>query len=165
MEKLIESSCPSPADFSRSFFVAVLFSIAVAMAPDVGAQGKGGSGSSNGAVGGGASSAANRGGAGGVSNPNPGGDPNSAGGPAFSNGPQGTASSRAGYLGGRNAEPVTPQTTVATLAANQFSSCPIGRAPSSRSQARLSGENNERIGIVAQYLTQGRDESGSSARY
>lgn len=153
----------SQADFLQSILVTALFSITLAMAPEVGAQGKGSSSSGpSGASVSDSSSTANHGNAVSGSNQKPGGYPGSSDANAFSNGPRGTSSSRQGYLGGRNTEALPSPITVTTLVAIQFRNCPDDGVPPTPSQARLSGENNERIYIVAQYLAQGLDESSSS---
>jgi len=143
--------------------LAALLAAALALATDAGAQGRSGgpAGPSGGAFGGGAGGAVNRGGAGGVSNPSPGGEPASVGGPGQSSGPQGTQASRPGYLGGRDTTPVIPPplppgTTINTLVVNQHGEC----------SAQAGGANMDRIETVAQYLSHPqRTGGGSTARY
>ena len=92
---------------ARPLLALALFTAALALAPNAGAQGKinsGALGPSGGTVGGGATGASNRGGAAGIGNPSPGGSPSSLGGPTQNSGPQGTETSRSGYVGGRTTE-------------------------------------------------------------
>ena len=150
-------------NLARRLSTAALVVAAIALAFDAGAQGRNGAptGPSGGTLGGGVSGAANRGGAGGVSNPSPGGDPASIGGPQQSSGPQGTEASRPGYLGGRETSPVTPPplppgTTISTLVETRFGEC----------SAHGGGTNMDRIETVAQYLSHPEQASaGSTARY
>jgi hypothetical protein len=167
-----------PSHVSRQLVALTLFAAAVALAPNVGAQGKNGSalGPVGGTLGSGASAGSNRGGAAGVSNPSPGGSPSSLGGPAQSSGPQSMETSRPGYLGGRTTNttdptdpinPVTPPTqapgaTTPILNVTQFGKCPTVSASSP--QTRMSGNNSGRINTVANYLSPGQ-ESSATARY
>jgi len=166
---------PSPA---QPLLALVLFTAALTLAPNAGAQGKinsGALGPSGGTVGGGASGASNRGGAAGISNPSPGGSSSALGGATQNNGPRSTETARPGYLGGRTTEePVTPPSplptqppgTTTTLLQNvtQFGKCPT--VGTSSPQARMSGNNMGRIDAVAQYLTQQpAAQSSSTARY
>jgi hypothetical protein len=149
-------------NLAKRLSTAALVAAALALAVDAGAQGRsnGQTGPSGGTLGGGVSGAANRGGAVGISNPSPGGEPASLGGPQQSSGPQGTEASRAGYAGGRETAPVTPPplppgTTIATLVESRFGDC----------SARASGANMDRIGTVAQYLAHPAQAHESTARY
>jgi len=159
---------PSLNKRSQWLVALALFAAAVALTPNVSAQGKSSNaqGPSSGTLGGGASGASNRGGASGISNPNPGGSPASLGGPTQSNGPQATEASRSGYIGARTTTPVTPPQPpgTMTLSVAQFGKCPT--VGISNPQARMSGNNMGRIDIVAQYLNQGQEsQSGSTARF
>lgn len=148
---------------ARCLSAAALVAATIALAFDAGAQGRNGlpAGPSGGTLGGGVSGAANRGGAGGVSNPSPGGEPASIGGPQQRSGPQGSEASRTGYLGGRETVPVAPPplppgTTIATLVETRFGEC----------SARSSGANMDRIETVAQYLSHpAQARGGATARY
>lgn len=150
-------------NLAKRLSVAALAAAALALAVDAAAQGRNGgsTGPSGGSLGGGVSGAANRSGAGGVANPSPGGDPASVGGPQQSSGPQGSETSRSGYLGGRDTTPVVPPplppgTTITTLVQTRFGEC----------SAKAPGAEFGRIETVAQYLTHpGRAQSASSARY
>src|SRR5512146_2783886 len=148
---------------ARQLCAAALFAAAFGLAIDTGAQGRNGGSTapSGGTLGGGASGAANRGGAGGVSNPSPGGEPASIGGPQQSSGPQGTEASRTGYMGGRETTPVPPPPlppgpTITTLVETRFGDC----------AARATGADMDRISTVAQYLSHpAQAQAGSTARY
>lgn len=147
----------------RRLVTAALVAAAFTLAADAGAQGRNSapSGPSTGSLGAGVSGAANRGSAGGVSNPSPGGEPASFGGPRQTSGPQGTEATRPGYMGGREATPVTPPplppgTTITTLVESRFGDC----------SGRTGSANMDRIGAVAQYLAHPAQTEGSStARY
>jgi len=163
---------------TRPLFAFALFAAALALAPNVGAQGKNNSGAlgpAGGTVGGGASGASNRGGAAGVSNPSPGGSASTLGGPTQNNGPRSTETSRPGYLGGRTTDPTDPvtpptqppgtTTTTVTLNVTQFGKCSKVSAAASP-QDRMSGNNSGRIDAVAQYLTQQQPtQNPSTVRY
>jgi hypothetical protein len=153
----------------------LVISAALAALPAYAQQSKSGGGAlgpAAGSVGGGATGASNRGGAGGVSNPSPGGGPSNAGSPGQSAGPQGTETSRPGYLGGRTTEvePPTPPppppggtVTLAAYSVQQFGNCPVPGLQAAPQQ-RMSGGNGERVEAVAQYLNQGHRRDDSTAR-
>ncbi len=155
----------------------LMIGAAVAASPAYAQQSKTGGGAlgpSAGSVGGGATSASNRGGAGGVSNPSPGGSPSNLGSPTQSAGPQGTETSRRGYLGGRSTdveppEPPTPPpppggtVTLTEYNLQQFGKCPMPGAPLTP-QERMSGANGDRVQAVAQYLNHGAHRRASTGR-
>jgi len=157
-----------------SIVAAASIAVTAVMATGAAAQGRsngiGAGAPATPSVGSGATGTANRGGAGGVSNPSPGGEPATVGTPGHSAGPQGTDTTRSGYVGGRTVPAVTPPTvppgtTMSALVLQQFGNCPTATTPAS-GQARLNGDNLGRIDTVAQYLGQGaQGERGPTARY
>lgn len=170
MPGVINQAVPAYRRCSTSILIAL--AVTFAYGADAGAQTKRGNsvGAPSGAVGGGATGASNRGGAGGISNPSPGGGSASSGDPGSSNGPQGTETSRAGYLGGRSTDTVNPPppgtTTITSVTVAQFGRCPTPGGTLS-AQARMSGSNIDRIETVSRYLTRGpkRDGSANNATY
>lgn len=169
MQELIQHAVPGRLRYSAAALIvlATTFTLGV----DAQAQTKRGStaGAPSGAVGGGSTGASNRGGAGGVGNPSPGGGPATAGEPGSNNGPQGTETSRPGYLGGRNTETVNPPPantiTINSVTVAQFGRCPMpGGALSA--EARMSGDNVGRIETVSRHLTRGpKKDDAADARY
>jgi len=157
---------------SQRFSVAPLIVLAIMFSADAGAQAK--SGNSVGAPSGvgGATGAASRGGAGGVSNPSPGGSPAVAGEPRSSSGPQTTATSRPGYLGGRSTDLGTvvvnptvtlpPGTTITGITTAQFGKCPTPGTSALSAQARISGDNLGRVETVSKYVTRGAKQDGNT---
>lgn len=169
MPGVIKHAMPAHRRYSTPVFIAL--AISLAFGADAGAQTKRGNtvGAPSGAVGGGATGASNRGGAGGISNPSPGGGPAAAGDPGSSNGPQGTETSRPGYLGGRSTDTVNPPppgtTTITSVTVAQFGRCPTPGGTLS-AQARMSGNNIDRIETVSRYLTRGpKRDGGANATY
>jgi len=164
--------------FGRGALLGLVISTALAVMPAFAQQTKAGGGAlgpAAGSVGGGATGASNRGGAGGVSNPSPGGTPSTAGSPGQSAGPQGTETSRSGYLGGRSAdvEPPTPPppppppppgdtVTLTSYSVQQFGNCPTSGMQTAPQQ-RMFGGNGDRVEAVAQYLNHGARRGDSTA--
>lgn len=166
----------SSASWSSALLGLVIGAMVIIMPADAQQSRSGGGalGPAAGSVGGGSTGGANPGGAGGISNPSPGGSASNLGSPGQSAGPQGTETSRTGYLGGRSTEVEPPEppspppppggtVTLTEYSLQQFGKCPVPGTQVTP-QARMSGGNGERVEVVARYLNHGARPRASTAR-